>query len=68
MFTCEELRIRQLILDEYRSGSSIEQALANINVSCVFISKEKISLWYKRFESGNTSPFNRNNQHQFDKR
>jgi hypothetical protein len=53
MISREELRIRQLILNEYRSGSSIKQALVNINVGCVVIPRSKIEYWYKRFGSGN---------------
>jgi hypothetical protein len=49
MLTREEFRIRQLILDEYRNGRSIQQALVNISpkVDAAFI-----SCWYQRFKSG----------------
>jgi hypothetical protein len=59
MISREELRIRQLILDEYRSGSSIQRAFVNINVGSLVISKRKIEYWYKRFGSGNTCLFNK---------
>jgi hypothetical protein len=64
----EEFRIRRLILDEYRGGSSIEQACANINsrVSPVVISESKISFWYERFKFGIFCLFDENN-HQYER-
>jgi hypothetical protein len=60
----EELRIRQLILYEYQSGISIEQAFANINakINSVVISRSRIGYWYQRFKSSNISLFNQNNE------
>jgi hypothetical protein len=54
MPTREEFRIRQLILDEYRNGSSIQQALVNISPK---VDSDFISYWYQRFKSGNVCLF-----------
>jgi hypothetical protein len=59
MPTRDEFRIRQLILDEYRSSSSIQQAFANIHtkIDSVVISESDIEYWYQQFESGNICLF-----------
>jgi hypothetical protein len=61
MISREEFRIRQLILEEYRTGSNAKQARVNINakVKPVVISKHKTSFWYRRFKDGDICLFNK---------
>jgi hypothetical protein len=54
MTTREEIRIRRLILEEYRAGTSIKQAVINIRAKLRSndVSKSTIDDWYTRFRSG----------------
>jgi hypothetical protein len=64
MITHEEFRIRQLILEEYRSGTNVRQALINVNakINPIVISKLKADYWYRRFKSGDTCLFDKTSQ------
>jgi hypothetical protein len=61
MVTTREIQTRQLILREYRSGHNQKQAFGNLHdqLGAGFISASKISYWYRRFEAGDRSVFNK---------
>jgi hypothetical protein len=64
MSTSEEVRLRQIIWAEYRSGSSEKQAHTNIiaKLGPKSVCIEKIKLWYGCFQhgDGNICLFSRN--------
>jgi hypothetical protein len=57
MIIPEELQLRQLILNEFRTGNSKKKAQININANLgrIAVSARTIKFWYKRFQAGNFS-------------
>jgi hypothetical protein len=55
--TFEEIGVRQLILSEYRSGNTEEQARINIQTNLGSVAASTITHWYKRFKSDKISLF-----------
>jgi hypothetical protein len=53
MVTRKEMRLRQLIWAEFRSGSTKQEAIANIRFKIELM----IDVWYQHFQSGKKSIF-----------
>jgi hypothetical protein len=56
MVTHQEIRLRQFIWSEFRSGKTDEEAIAKLDS----VSAEMIDTWYAHFQSGKTSIFDNN--------
>jgi hypothetical protein len=61
MTSPREIKIRQMIWSEYRAQNYRPQALINIQkkLGPNSASKSKIDHWYRRFQSGKTSLFDK---------
>jgi hypothetical protein len=59
MDTREKIKVRQMIWREYRAGTDTRNAVINIRetLGYNYVSKSLINEWYKRFEPGEDSLF-----------
>jgi hypothetical protein len=61
MATAKDIHLRQLILQEHRVGNDEKTACKNIcaQMGPKTITISKVRYWYKRFQNGDTSVFNK---------
>lgn len=65
----KEIKIRQMMLDEWNAGTSQANVLRSINskFGAGSVSKTKVNYWYTRFEKGGTGLANENRGTDFAK-